>query len=242
MHPFRRASFLYADELAKTIDHTLLRPDASLRDVEKLCKDACEYHFAAVCVFPHWVKYAKEQVAGCDVKVCAVVSFPYGSDGLRAKIAAAEDAVERGAGEIDVVVNLPALLSGDYVWVRDELATVVRAVRVTAVNSGTGMVIVKAIIETCYLSTKLKKLACKIVETAGVDFVKTSTGCGPQGATVHDVELLRETLSERVAVKASGGIRTYDEVQRFINAGAARIGTSAGADIMRGFLAHRAVS
>jgi deoxyribose-phosphate aldolase len=233
---------VHAEELAKTIDHTLLRPDALLRDVERLCRDAAKYRFAAVCVFPHWVPHCRDLLQGSTVKVASAVAFPYGSDGLRAKIAAAEDAVDRGADEIDVVVNLPAMLSGDYVWVRDELAAVVRAVRVKGVNSGTGHVIVKAIVESCYLSTKLKKLACKIVETAGADFVKTSTGCGPHGATVADVELLRDALSERVGVKASGGIRSLAEVERFINAGAGRIGTSAGAEIMREFLAHREVS
>jgi deoxyribose-phosphate aldolase len=233
---------VHAEELAKTIDHTLLRPDASLRDVERLCKDAAKYRFAAVCVFPHWVRHSKDILSGSTVKVAAAVAFPYGADGLRAKIAAAEDAVDRGADEIDIVVNLPAMLSGDYVWVRDELASVIRAVRVTAVNSGTGHVIVKAIIETCYLTPKLKKLACKIVETAGADFVKTSTGCGPRGATIADVELLRDVLSEKVGVKASGGIRSYAEVERFINAGAGRIGTSSGPDIMREFLALREVS
>ena len=233
---------VHAEELAKTIDHTLLRSDASARDLERLCKDARRYHFAAVCVFPYWVPFAKEQLADCDVKICAVVSFPFGADGLKAKVCAAEAAVEQGADEIDVTVCLPAMLSGDYVYVRDELAGLVRAVRVTAVNSGHGPVIVKAIIETGCLTNKLKKLACTIVESAGADFVKTSTGCGPQGATIHDVELLRDALSERVAVKASGGIRTFAEVERFINAGAARIGTSAGAEIMREFIAHRQVS
>ena len=233
---------MHAEELAKTIDHTLLRPDASLRDVERLCKDAAQYRFAAVCVFPHWVPHCKDLLHGSTVKVAAAVAFPYGSDGLRAKIAAAEDAVDRGADEIDIVVNLPAMLSGDYVWVRDELAAVVRAVRVKGVNMGAGHVIVKAIVESCYLTTKLKKLACKIVETAGADFVKTSTGCGPHGATVADVELMRDVLSERVGIKASGGIRSLAEVERFINAGAGRIGTSAGADIMREFVAHREVS
>jgi deoxyribose-phosphate aldolase len=233
---------VHAEELAKTIDHTLLRPDASLRDIERLCNDAARYRFAAVCVFPHWVAHCKDVLDGSTVKVASAVAFPYGSDGLRAKIAAVEDVIDRGADEIDIVVNLPAMLSGDYVWVRDELASVIRAVRVRSVNTGIGHVVVKAIVETCYLTPKLKKLACKIVETAGADFVKTSTGCGPRGATVADVELLRDTLSERVGVKASGGIRSLAEVERLINAGAGRIGTSAGADVMREFLARREVS
>ena len=169
--------------------------------------------------------------------MCTVVSFPYGADGRRAKVVAAEEAVAQGAEEIDVVINLQGLLSGDFGAVRAELASVVRAVRMKSVNSGRGQGIVKAIIETCYLSNKMKQLACKICEQAGVDFVKTSTGTGPRGATVQDVELLRDTLDEHVGVKASGGIRTYHDVELMINAGAGRIGTSAGVEIMREFLA-----
>jgi deoxyribose-phosphate aldolase len=233
---------VHAEELAKTIDHTLLRADATARDVERLCREARRHHFAAVCLFPFWIAHARGLLAGCDVKVCTVVSFPYGAEGLRAKVVAAEEAVAAGADEIDVTVCLPAMMSGDYTYVRDELAAVVRAVRMASVNSGTGLVIVKAIIETCYLSKKLKKLACAIVETAGADFVKTSTGVGPEGATVADVELLRDCLSERVAVKAAGGIRSIAQVTALINAGAARIGTSAGGEIMREFLAQREVA
>jgi deoxyribose-phosphate aldolase len=166
-----------------------------------------------------------------------VVGFPFGADGMRSKVVAAEEAVAHGADEIDVVMCLPAMLSGDFTYVRDELTGVVRAVRMAGVNNGRGLVLVKVIVETCYLSNKLKKMACRIVEDTGADFVKTSTGLGPAGATVHDVELLRDALSERVAVKASGGVRTYGDVLRLINAGAARVGTSAGDEIMREFFA-----
>ncbi len=147
--------------------------------------------------------------------------------------------MRRGATEVDVVINLPAMLSGDFGRVRDELASVVRAVRLRSVDGGTGNVIVKAIIETCYLSTKMKKLACKIVEQAGCDFVKTSTGVGPRGATVQDVELLRDCVGAHVGVKASGGIRTYQDAELMINAGASRIGTSAGVAIMSDFIGAR---
>jgi len=231
---------VHAEELAKTIDHTLLRPDATVVDFERLCAEAAEYHFAAVCVLPHWVRFCSSALADSDVKVCTVVGFPFGADGMRSKIAAAKDAVAGGADEIDVVLCLPAMLSGDFTYVRNELTGVVRAVRMGGVNNGRGHVIVKVIVETCYLSNKLKKMACRIVEDTGADFVKTSTGLGPGGATVHDVELLRDALSERVAVKAAGGVRTYDDVLRLINAGAARIGTSAGEQIMREFFAGEA--
>ena len=232
---------MHAEELAKTIDHTLLQPDASRRDIERLCEQAAEYDFAAVCVLPHWVRLCGRLLSDSDVKVCTVVGFPFGADGMRSKVVAAEEAVAHGADEIDVVMCLPAMLSGDFTYVRDELTGVVRAVRMAGVNNGRGLVLVKVIVETCYLSNKLKQMACRIVEDTGADFVKTSTGLGPEGATVHDVELLRDALSERVAIKASGGVRTYGDVLRLINAGAARIGTSAGEQIMREFFTAQEV-
>lgn len=228
---------MHAEELAKTIDHTMLRPDGTASDVERLCREAARHHFAAVCVFPYFVPLAHDRLRGSDVKVCAAVAFPFGAEALRTKVVAAEEAVKRGADEVDVVINIPAMLSGDFGRVRDELASVVRAVHLRAVNGGKGLVIVKAIIETCYLTAPLKKLACKICEHAGVDFVKTSTGYGPKGATAQDVELLRDCLGEYIGVKASGGIRTVRDVELMINAGAARIGTSAGVAIVREALA-----
>ncbi len=228
---------MHPEELAKTIDHTLLRADATSADVERLCGEAAEYHFAAVCVFPHFVPLADALLRRADVKVCSVISFPFGADLPRVKAFAATEAVACGADEIDVVINVPAFLSGEFGLVRDELAGVVHAVRVRSVNSGRGQVIVKAIIETCYLDDKMKRLACHICERAGVDFVKTSTGCGPHGATVKDVELLRDCLGEHTAVKASGGIRTLQDIELMVNAGAVRVGTSAGATIMRESLA-----
>ena len=226
---------MQAQELAKTIDHTLLRPDGVSLEIERLCCEATTYHFAAVCVLPHFVPLADGMLRNADVKVCTVISFPYGADSVRTKVVAAQDAVAGGAAELDVVINLPAMLSGDFGLVRDELASVVRAGHMTAVNTGRGQVVVKAIIETCYLTTQMKRLACRICEQAGVDFVKTSTGCGPGGATVKDVELLRDSLDERIGVKASGGIRSFRDAELMINAGAVRLGTSAGVHIMQGF-------
>jgi len=224
---------VHAEELAKTIDHTLLKADTTNPDVERLCREAAKYHFAAVCVFPHFVPLASELLRTADVKVCSVISFPYGADSLRAKVVGAEEAVAQGADEIDVVINIPAFLSGDFGHVRNELASVVRTVRMKAMNSGRGQVVVKAIVETCYLTIKMKRMACRICEQAGVDFVKTSTGCGPKGATVQDVEVLRDCLDEHIGVKASGGIRTLRDVELMVNAGAVRIGTSAGVAIMK---------
>jgi deoxyribose-phosphate aldolase len=221
------------EEIAKTIDHTLLRADATAVDVETLCREAARYHFAAVCLFPHYVPMAASLLKGTDVKTCTVISFPYGADTQRIKALAADDAISRGADEVDVVINISAFLSGEFGLVRDELTGVVRAARVRGVNMGRGQVIVKAIIETCYLDEKRKLLACKICEQAGVDFVKTSTGIGPLGATVQDVELLRDNLDAHIGVKASGGIRTAADLERMVGAGAVRVGTSAGAAIMQ---------
>jgi deoxyribose-phosphate aldolase len=232
---------LHPEELAKTIDHTLLRPDTTAKDVVRLCREARKYHFASVCVFPYFVPLAAELLHDHDVKVCSVISFPYGAESRRSKVIAAETAVAQGADELDVMLNLPAMLSGEFSYVRDEISSVVRAVRLKGVNSGRGLTIVKVIIEACYLTNKMKKLACKIVEDAGADFVKTSTGVGPGGATVADVELLRDCLSEHVGVKAAGGIRTFEDVERMINAGATRIGTSASVEIMRQFLGYAEV-
>jgi deoxyribose-phosphate aldolase len=230
---------VHVDELAKMIDHTMLRADGTAKDVERLCAEAAHYHFATVCVLPHWVPLAARLLHDRDVKVCSVISFPHGADSKRAKLVAAEEAVAQGADEIDVVMNIPAMLSGDVMYVRNELRSIVNTARIRAVNTGKSTVIVKVIIETCYLSNKFKKLACKVVETAGADFVKTSTGLGPGGATTQDVELLRDALREHVGVKASGGIRTYADVELMINAGASRIGTSSGVEIMREFLGER---
>jgi len=226
---------LRLEELAKTIDHTLLGPTTTLLDVERLCDEARVHHFASVCVPPFQVPPAVDRLRGCDVKVCTVVSFPFGTDSARAKIAAAEHCVAAGADELDVVLNVAALLSGDFRYVRDELVALVGAVRVKSVNAGKGLVLLKVILECCQLDDKLKKLACKITEDAAADFVETSTGYGPGGATLHDVELLRDSLPESVGVKASGGIVRAEDAEAIVGAGAGRIGTEHGVAIMRGF-------
>lgn len=223
------------EELAKTIDSTLLEPTATQTDVEQLCRDAIEQHFASVCIFPYYVPLGQRLLRGHDVKVATVVSYPYGADTRRAKIAAAENAVSSGADELELVMNVAAMLSGDFRYVRDELSSIVRAVRMKSVNIGRGLVLVKVIVEAYYLDEKLKRLVCKIVEDSGADFIKTSTGKAPGGATARDVELFRDLLSENVGVKAAGGIRTAEDAELMINAGAARIGTSHALEIIRGF-------
>ena len=232
---------LRLEELAKTIDHTLLEPTATITRVGKLCDDAREHHFASVCVLPFHVPQAVDALRGHDVKVCTVVSFPFGADATRAKIAAAEHCVAAGADELGIVMNVSALLSGDFRYVRSELVALVRAVRVKSVNAGKGIVLLKVILECCDLDDKLKRLSCKIIEDAGADFAETSTGFRPGGgATLHDVELLRDCLPETVGVKASGGIETAEAAQAMVSAGAGRIGTGHAVEIMRDFKRRQA--
>lgn len=233
---------LRLEELAKTIDHTLLGPTATLQDVERLCTEASEHHFASVCVHPYAVPCAVELLRGCDVKVGTVVSYPLGTDSTRAKIAAAESAIAAGADELGIVLNVPALLSGDLRFVRDELVALVRAVRVKSVNAGKGLVLLKTIVETPALDDKLTRLACKIAEDAGADFVETSTGFAGSTATIRDVELLRESLGESVGVKATGAFATVEEAELMVSAGAGRIGTPFAVDVIRGFSAPRKAS
>lgn len=226
---------LRIEELAKTMDHTLLRPDATRAEIERLCEEARKYHFASVCVFPCYVPLAASLLKGQDVKVCTVISFPFGADTTITKVRAAENAVGAGADEVEFVMNIGAMLSGNFRLVRDEIAAVVRSVRMKSVNVGKGLVLVKVIMETGYFDKKLKRLACRMIEDGGADFVKTSTGYGPTGAMVPDVELLRDELSENLGVKAAGGILTAEDAETMINAGAARLGTSHAVDIMNEF-------
>jgi deoxyribose-phosphate aldolase len=224
------------EELAKTLDHSVLSPRATREDVERACGDARELHLAAVCSLPTFVPLVSERLRGTDVKTCSVVSFPYGADLPGAKAASAEEVVSAGADEIDVVMNLPALLSGDFRLVRDDLVRVVAAARSRALNSGRGHVIVKVIIEAPLLDDRLTRLACRIVAESGADFAKTATGVGTR-ATVEDVELMRESLPGDVGVKAAGGIRTLAETEAMVEAGAARVGTSAAPAIVRELMA-----
>jgi deoxyribose-phosphate aldolase len=203
-------------EFAKTVDHTLLKPDATEGDIARLCEEAALYHFAAVCVPPGYVRLASQELRGADVKVATVVSFPFGYDATPVKAAAVREAISAGAVELDMVMNVSRFLSGEFDYVADELSDVV----------------VKVIIETAYLTYKMKRLATQIVAASGADFVKTSTGFGPAGATPEDVALLREEAPEGVAVKASGGIRTLEDALDMLNAGASRLGMSSSVAVM----------
>lgn len=216
------------EQLAKVIDSTLVSATATRSEVEKLCMEAVQYGFGCVVVNPVYVKLAASLLEGTNVKVCSTVGFPYGVAVPEVKALEAIKAVEDGACELDMVVNLGALKSGDYELVRRDIRAVVDVKRLFE------DVVVKVIIETPLLTTEEKITACKIVKEAGADFVKTSTGLFGGGATVEDVRLMRQVVGKDLGVKAAGGIRTYADAVAMIQAGANRIGTSTAKAIIQG--------
>jgi deoxyribose-phosphate aldolase len=218
---------LSAEQLARYIDHTLLKPEASRDQILKLCREAVEHHFASVCVNPCWVRLCAEALRGSEVKVCTVIGFPLGATLSSVKAFEAEESIRQGAGEVDMVINIGALKSGDRQYVEDDIRAVVE--RAHALGA-----LVKVIIETVLLTQEEKVLACRLSQAAGADFVKTSTGFAGGGATVEDVALMRQVVGDAMGVKAAGGIRTYADALRMIQAGANRLGTSAGVQIIQG--------
>lgn len=212
--------------MARFIDHTLLKADSTKEEIIQLCKEAKQYQFKTVCVNPFWVKTAAEQLRGTEVGVATVVGFPLGATSTFTKVAETRDAIAAGATEIDMVINIGALKSNDEMTVYQDIRQVVRAAE--------GQAAVKVIIETGYLSDEEKKRACMIAKEAGADFVKTSTGFGPGGATVEDIQLMREAVGPQIGVKASGGVRDFETAKAMIEAGATRIGASAGVAIVKG--------
>ena len=208
------------------IDHTLLKPEATKEQVEKLCAEAKEYTFASVCVNPTWVKTSAELLTGTPVKVCTVIGFPLGASTPETKAFETTDAINNGAGEIDMVLNVGAMKSQDLDLVKRDIEAVV--------NAAKGKAIVKVILETCLLTKEEIKVASQISKDAGADFVKTSTGFSTGGATFEDVALMREVVGPDLGVKASGGVRSLEDVQKMIEAGATRIGASSGVQIMQG--------
>lgn len=212
-------------ELNRMIDHTLLKANATRAQIEKLCDEALEYNFASVCVNTCWVPLAHEKLAGSEVNTCCVVGFPLGAMLTEAKAAETRLAVEAGADEVDMVINVGWLLDGEYNAVRDDIAAVVKAADGKCV---------KVIIEACLLTDEQKAKACELSVEAGATFVKTSTGFSTGGATVADVALMRKTVGDRCLVKAAGGIHTADEARAMVEAGADRLGCSAGIQIMAG--------
>jgi len=213
--------------LAQYIDHTVLKPDVPPEKIDRLCDEAREYHFAAVCINPVWVQRAAKRVRGSGVKVASVCGFPLGANIPEIKAMEARRAIRDGAREIDMVINVGALKGGDQDLVRRDIAGVSDACReVGALN--------KVIIEAAYLTDEEKVIACRLAQLAHADFVKTSTGFGPGGATVFDVALMRETVGLKMGVKAAGGINTAGDARAMITAGANRIGASAGIRIVTG--------
>ncbi|MFH2203784.1 MAG: deoxyribose-phosphate aldolase [Elusimicrobiota bacterium] len=209
--------------MANIVDHTLLKPGATQEQVAKLCDDARNYCFASVCVNPSYVALAARLLGGSGVKVCTVVGFPLGSTTPTVKAIEARDAIANGAHEIDMVINVGALKSGNDALVRDDIR---------AVREATRGKVLKVILETALLNDSEKERACVMCKEIGADFVKTSTGFGPGGATVEDVRLMRRTVGPRMGVKASGGIRDTNDARKMIEAGATRLGTSASVAIV----------
>ncbi len=213
--------------LARTIDHTLLKPDATPDQIAQLCFEARKYNFASVCVNPTWVKLCAQLLHGSPVKVCTVIGFPLGASAPEVKAFETRNAVDQGAGEIDMVINIGALKARDLDLVARDINGVVAA-------SHKGGAIVKVIIEAALLTDEEKTIACLLAKEAGADFVKTSTGFASGGATVHDVALMRRVVGPEMGVKAAGGVRTYSDAESMIKAGATRIGASAGVKILQG--------
>ena len=211
-------------DLAKHIDHTLLRTDAQRADAAKLVEEAKAYHFASVCVSPIWVSFVSEALRDTGVKTCTVIGFPQGATPSAVKAFETKQAIADGADEVDMVIAVGKLKDGDDAYVKSDIEAVVRAAR--------GKALTKVIIETCLLTDEEKRRACLLAKEAGADFVKTSTGFAAGGATAADVRLMRECVGEAMGVKAAGGVRTRADAEAMLAAGATRLGTSSGVKIV----------
>jgi deoxyribose-phosphate aldolase len=215
------------NKIASMIDHTILKPEATSDMVKKLCKEALEYSFASVCVNPSFVSLSSELLKGSVVKVCTVIGFPLGASTSAVKAFETKDAIDNGAQEVDMVINIGKLKEKEYDYVRTDIEAVVKAAG--------GRALTKVIIETSLLTDEEKITACRLAVEAGADFVKTSTGFSTGGATVSDIKLMRETVGEKKGVKASGGVKTLEAAEAVIQAGASRIGTSSSVAICEGY-------
>lgn len=212
------------ENLATYIDHTQLKPDTTKEKIAQIVKEAKEHHFASVCVNPYWVAYCYNELKATQVKVCTVIGFPLGATTTFSKVAETNKAIEDGATEVDMVINIGALKSGDKQTVLNDIEAVVQA--------ASGKALTKVIIETSLLTDEEKVIACQLAKQAKADFVKTSTGFSGGGATVEDIRLMRETVGSDMGVKASGGVRDLATTKAMIEAGATRIGASAGVAIL----------
>ncbi len=213
------------NDIAKLIDHTILKPDAVRADIERVCSEALRYGFTSVCVNSCWIPLVTRALAGSPVQVCSVIAFPFGAAATAAKVAESEIATAEGARELDMVINIGALRSGDCGWVRDDIAAVVFSAHARGA-------IVKAIIESALLTDDQIVTACRLAQEARADFVKTSTGFASGGATIAAVKSMRRTVGPEMGVKASGGIRTLEDFRNMVAAGASRIGASSGVQIV----------
>ena len=211
------------NKILSMIDHTLLKADASREMIVKLCNEAVEHSFGQICVNPYQVSYCKELLKGSDVKIATVVGFPLGANSKEIKALEAKDAIDNGAHEIDMVINIGAMKDKDFDSVRSDIEAVVNASHPNA--------IVKVIIETCLLTEEEKEIACQLSMEAGADFVKTSTGFSTGGATVEDIKLMKRIVEDKLGIKASGGVRDLNAAKEMIDAGATRLGTSSGVKI-----------
>ncbi|KEK12165.1 deoxyribose-phosphate aldolase [Lysinibacillus fusiformis] len=214
---------------ARMIDHTLLKAEATKEQIEKLCAEAKQFNFASVCVNPTWVKQSSELLQGSDVLVCTVIGFPLGANTSAVKAFEVKDAIANGANEVDMVINIGALKDKNYDLVQADIAAVVEAAK--------GSALVKVIIESCLLTDEEKVKACELAVAAGADYVKTSTGFSTGGATAADIALMRKTVGPDLGVKASGGVRSLEDMKSMVEAGATRIGASSGVAIMNGLIA-----
>ena len=213
-------------ELAKYIDHTLLKPESTRADIARVCEEAKHYNTASVCVNPCWIGFVAEQLKGTDIKPCCVIGFPLGATLPEVKAYETATAIRDGAKEVDMVINVGALRGAEFETVYEDIKAVV--------DAAAGKALVKVIIETCLLTDEEKVIACKLAKQAGADYVKTSTGFSTGGAKVEDIRLMRETVGPEMGVKASGGVRTKADAEAMIAAGATRIGASSSKKIIEG--------
>ena len=211
-------------EYNKLIDNTLLKADATEEQIKSLCEESKEWNFMSVCVNPYYIPFCKKELSGSDVKVCTVIGFPLGQMTTEAKVFETKDALEKGADEIDMVINVAALKDKKYDYVKNEI---------TEIKKACGDHVLKVILECCLLNDEEKVKACLLAKEAKADFVKTSTGFSIHGATAHDVELMRKTVGPEMGVKAAGGVRSHEELLEMVKVGATRIGTSSGVKLMK---------
>jgi deoxyribose-phosphate aldolase len=223
------------EQMAKVMDYTLLRPTATREDIMRVCEEAKSHHFATVVIFPFWLPVASRELSRTDVKAATVIGFPYGANGRASKLYEARAAVTNGAQELDVVMNISAMKSGEYNIVEREIKELVDLTRALGMTEDAKRTLIKIIIEAHYLTEEEKRIACRMISDAGADFIKTSTGTAG-GATIEDIRLIREEVGPDMGVKAAGGIRTPAQAVAMLDAGANRIGTSSAVEIVEAYM------